>query len=70
MLSICWIDRADRKEIDPEDHATLDALAPAAHGEGGKTLADLIFSKMEGGAVTQGIEEEGVFYRYKASMRD
>lgn len=50
---------AYNQEIDPEDHATLDALAPAAHGEGGKTLADLIFSKMEGGAVTQGIEEEG-----------
>ncbi|KAK1925808.1 Bystin-domain-containing protein [Papiliotrema laurentii] len=45
-------------EIDPEDHATLDALAPAAHGEGGKTLADLIFSQMQGGAVSQGIDEE------------
>ena len=50
------------QEIDPEDHATLDALGPAAYGDGlvgGRTLADMIFSKMEGGAVSKGIEEEG-----------
>ncbi|RSH91038.1 snoRNA-binding rRNA-processing protein [Saitozyma podzolica] len=48
-------------DIDPADHATLDALAAPAPGDGAgsKTLADLIFSKMEGGAVTQGIDEEG-----------
>ncbi|KAL7420808.1 snoRNA-binding rRNA-processing protein [Cryptotrichosporon argae] len=34
--------------IDPEDHATLDALGPSAAGEG-KTLADMIFEKMAGG---------------------
>ena len=45
-------------EIDPEDHKTLDALAPSAQ-EGNKTLADLIFAQMQGGAVSQGIEEEG-----------
>ena len=50
--------RLTKQDIDPEDHKTLDALAPAAHGEGSKTLADLIFSKMEGGAVTQGMEDE------------
>ncbi|WVQ80698.1 hypothetical protein IAT38_002803 [Cryptococcus sp. DSM 104549] len=64
-------------QIDPADHATLDALnrggdgrtgliagegpAGAAAGEedeGPKTLADLIFSKMEGGAVSKGAEDE------------
>ncbi|CAD6578164.1 MAG: snoRNA-binding rRNA-processing protein [Tremellales sp. Tagirdzhanova-0007] len=47
-------------EIDPEDQGALDALTPTAHGAAsgsGRTLADIIFSKMEGGAVTQGIEE-------------
>ncbi|GFZ45097.1 Uncharacterized protein JCM24511_02823 [Saitozyma sp. JCM 24511] len=54
-------------DIDPADHATLDALAAPAPGEGGgsKTLADLIFSKMEGGAVTQGIDEEGEWAPYE-----
>ena len=56
--------------IDPEDHATLDALNRGG-GEGadegnagGRTLADLIFSKMEGGAVSRGAEDEdeGEFY--------
>ncbi|ODO05205.1 essential nuclear protein 1 [Cryptococcus wingfieldii CBS 7118] len=50
-------------QIDPADHATLDALN---RGEGAdaeepgepKTLADLIFSQMEGGAVSKGVEEE------------
>ncbi|WWC96175.1 hypothetical protein V866_003042 [Kwoniella sp. B9012] len=53
-------------EIDPADHATLDALN-AGHNQAGttdepgeppKTLADLIFSKMEGGAVSKGLEDE------------
>ena len=49
-----------RQDIDPEDHATLDALngqTEAADGAG-RTLADLIFSKMEGGPVSKGIEDE------------
>ncbi|WWC70841.1 uncharacterized protein I206_104793 [Kwoniella pini CBS 10737] len=52
-------------EIDPADHATLDALNAGNNargsdepGEPPKTLADLIFSKMEGGAVSRGIEDE------------
>ncbi|RXK35737.1 essential nuclear protein 1 [Tremella mesenterica] len=47
-------------EIDPADHATLDALGPsAAMGEaGGRTLADIIFSKMQGGAISRGMEDE------------
>ncbi|WWC88467.1 uncharacterized protein L201_003378 [Kwoniella dendrophila CBS 6074] len=53
-------------EIDPEDHATLDALNQGQNNAGGseepgeppKTLADLIFSKMEGGAVSKGLEDE------------
>ncbi|KAK8858655.1 hypothetical protein IAR55_002884 [Kwoniella newhampshirensis] len=60
-------------EIDPEDHATLDALNPghnagAASGSAsgyqgeengeGRTLADIIFSKMQGGAVSKGLEDE------------
>ncbi|WVR06441.1 hypothetical protein IAU60_003472 [Kwoniella sp. DSM 27419] len=50
-------------EIDPADHATLDALNPGpgagAGEEGGEqTLADLIFSKMQGGAVSKGAEDE------------
>lgn len=46
--------------IDPEDHATLDALngQSEAAAAGGRTLADLIFSKMEGGAVSQGVDED------------
>ncbi len=57
--------RLCNQEIDPEDHATLDALAPNIQGEAGsgRTLADIIFSKMEGGAVTRGIEEEGTQWR-------
>ena len=48
--------------IDPEDHATLDALAPEPSG---RTLADLIFNKMAGGAASKGIdaEEEGEAFR-------
>ncbi|WRT67870.1 uncharacterized protein IL334_004844 [Kwoniella shivajii] len=53
-------------EIDPADHATLDKLNAGQsndptsqdQGEPPKTLADLIFSKMEGGAVSRGIEDE------------
>ncbi|WWC62668.1 uncharacterized protein I303_105265 [Kwoniella dejecticola CBS 10117] len=52
-------------EIDPADHATLDALNGGNSagrsdepGEPPKTLADLIFSKMEGGAVSKGLEDE------------
>ncbi|WVF68914.1 hypothetical protein IAT40_003688 [Kwoniella sp. CBS 6097] len=58
-------------EIDPADHATLDALNANAggasgsgagpsteQGEGGQTLADIIFSKMQGGAVSKGLEDE------------
>lgn len=50
----------DVQDIDPADHATLDALGPTAQrdGQGGRTLADMIFSQMQGGAVTQGEEEE------------
>lgn len=45
--------------IDPEDHATLDALnGQSAANEGGRTLADLIFSKMEGGAVSRGADDD------------
>jgi essential nuclear protein 1 len=45
--------------IDPEDHATLDALNGQNEANaGGRTLADLIFSKMEGGAVSRGIDED------------
>lgn len=48
-------------EIDPEDHATLDALNAGAGGaegpaEGGQTLADLIFAKMASQPV---VEDEG-----------
>ncbi|ORX37340.1 Bystin-domain-containing protein [Kockovaella imperatae] len=42
-------------DIDPEDHATLDALAPEQNG---RTLADIIFNKMAGGAVSQGAAAE------------
>ena len=42
-------------DIDPEDHATLDALNKPEVA--GRTLADVIFSKMEGGAVSQGLED-------------
>lgn len=55
--------------IDPADHATLDALnrgsgtAPMGQDQGEedgepKTLADMIFSKMQGGAVSRGVEDE------------
>ncbi|BEJ17329.1 hypothetical protein CspHIS471_0607300 [Cutaneotrichosporon sp. HIS471] len=37
--------------IDPEDHATLDALNPNRPEEGGQTLADIIFAKMAAGPV-------------------
>lgn len=50
------------QEIDPADHATLDALNPAASGSGsgtgGRTLADMIFDQMQGGAVSKGIDED------------
>lgn len=46
-------------EIDPEDHATLDALN-AGNGEGpaegGQTLADIIFAKMASAPV---VEDDG-----------
>lgn len=46
-------------EIDPEDHATLDALGSGAQQQqAGKTLADLIFAKMEGGAQPE-VEDDG-----------
>ncbi|WVN85126.1 uncharacterized protein L203_100268 [Cryptococcus depauperatus CBS 7841] len=55
-------------QIDPEDHATLDALnrgnglglASGEEEDNGevRTLADVIFSKMEGGAVSKGVEDE------------
>lgn len=49
------------QNIDPEDHATLDTLALGAEaGSGGRTLADIIFSKMEGGAATSAIETDGM----------
>lgn len=54
--------------IDPADHATLDALnrggtEPMGQDQGEedgepKTLADMIFSKMQGGAVSRGVEDE------------
>lgn len=55
--------------IDPADHATLDALnrgggaVPMGQDQGEedgepKTLADMIFSKMQGGAVSRGAEDE------------
>lgn len=51
--------QTNEQAIDPEDHATLDALnGQTEAGGGGRTLADLIFSKMEGGAATQGIDDE------------
>jgi len=50
------------QDIAPEDHALLDALAPEdAVGENaGKTLADVIFSKLAGGSGTAGkiVEED------------
>lgn len=51
-------------EIDPEDHAMLDALAPedaiGESGERSKTLADIIFSKIEaaGGGAATGMDGE------------
>lgn len=38
----------------------MDALngQTEAGDAGGRTLADLIFSKMEGGAVTQGVDDD------------
>lgn len=49
------------QNIDPEDHATLDTLALGAEaGSGSRTLADIIFSKMEGGAATAAMDDEGV----------
>ncbi len=42
--------------IDPEDHATLDALNANKPEEGGQTLADLIFAKMAAGPV---VEDDG-----------
>ena len=55
---------AHSQDIDPEDHATLDALGPQHAVDevegGGRTLADIIFSKMEGGAVSKGQDEDGV----------
>lgn len=55
--------------IDPADHATLDALnrgsgtVPMGQDQGEedgepKTLADMIFSKMQGGGVSKGAEDE------------
>lgn len=43
------------QEIDPNDHATLGALAAGGmpgggEGSGGRTLADMIFDKMGGGS--------------------
>lgn len=46
-------------EIDPADHATLDALVAPGQEAGSRTLADMIFDKMQGGAVTQGMDDEG-----------
>lgn len=44
-------------EIDPEDHATLDALAPGeGPAAGGQTLADIIFAKM---AAAPAVEDDG-----------
>lgn len=54
------------QEIDPEDHATLDALAPGAEAAGGKTLADMIFDKMQGGAVSQGLDDDGKWNTFAA----
>ncbi|KAK4684095.1 essential nuclear protein 1, partial [Tremellales sp. Uapishka_1] len=48
-------------EIDPADHATMDALNPGlgnAEASGSRTLADMIFDQMEGGAVLRGIEDD------------
>ena len=53
-------DVADIQNIDPEDHATLDTLALGEEaGSGSRTLADMIFSKMQGGAASHEMEEEG-----------
>lgn len=41
--------------IDPADHATLDALNTEGQG---KTLADLIFAKMESGQMDE-VEDDG-----------
>jgi len=51
----------DDQEIAPEDSAAMGGLAAGAQGTsgGGQTLADIIFSRMQGGAVTRGIEDEG-----------
>lgn len=52
------------QNIDPEDHATLDTLALGAEaGSGNRTLADIIFSKMQGGAATSAMDEEGELYK-------
>ncbi|WOO76754.1 Bystin [Vanrija pseudolonga] len=45
--------------IDPEDHATLDALNAGESSGGGKTLADMIFSKLESGVTSAFDEDDG-----------
>lgn len=51
------------QDIDPEDHATLDTLALGAEaGSGSRTLADIIFDKMNGGGASQMVDEDGQSY--------
>jgi hypothetical protein len=52
------------QNIDPEDHATLDTLALGAEaGSGGtRTLADIIFDRLNGDNASKAMEEEGGSY--------
>jgi hypothetical protein len=53
--------RLIEQNIDPEDHATLDTLALGAEaGSGGtRTLADIIFDRLNGDNASKAMEEEG-----------
>jgi hypothetical protein len=53
--------RLTEQNIDPEDHATLDTLALGAEaGSGGtRTLADIIFDRLNGDNASKAMEEEG-----------
>jgi hypothetical protein len=56
-----WHYKLTLQNIDPEDHATLDTLALGAEaGSGGsRTLADIIFDRLNGDKASQAMEEEG-----------